>query len=102
MVIGMEDVDEGSIVLAKDLRIGYLSQDLFWASRDNSLREEMLSVYSDITQKVIELEEIKQKIDNNAENIIHLLEMKKDLEHYLADHDGFNKYSMQVDILKYF
>lgn len=102
MVIGMEDVDEGSIVLAKDLRIGYLSQDLFWASRDNSLREEMLSVYWDITQKVRELEEIKQKIDNNAENIIHLLEMKKDLEHYLADNDGFNKYSMQVDILKYF
>ena len=76
-----------NIQLATDLKIGYLSQDLFWKSEENTLEEEMLQIFPDITEKI---HKIEQSIDVEK------------LSKQLAEEDWFRKYELQKDILKYF
>ena len=56
------------IELATGLKIGYLSQDLFWQDKKNTLREEMLLVFSEITGKVNRLKEIENDTEHWEES----------------------------------
>ncbi len=94
---------DGSVLLAPWLSIWYLSQDLFWQSEDNTLSEEMLQVFPEITQKINRLSQIKnppslqeRELEGGVDEEI------ADLNQELAEDDGFRKYELQKNILKYF
>lgn len=59
MLVGLDDDYEGDIEHATGLRIGYLTQDLFWKDKNNTLREEMLQVFPEITKRIDRLAEIE-------------------------------------------
>jgi len=96
MIIGMEEnIDwNWKIEINPNLNIWYLSQNLFWKSESNTLRQEMLEVFPEITKKINRLEEIK---DNEE-----LWEEYSNLNVELLELDWFKKYKLQLEILKYF
>jgi len=79
---------------APKLKIGYLSQDLFWKSTKNTLRQEMLDIFPEINEKIQRLEAIKD--DGNFWEEIETLNKE------LIELDGFRKQTLQLEILKYF
>ena len=96
MIIWKEENIDWSwkIELAPWLTIWYLSQDLFWKSKDNTLREEMLEVFPEITKKINRYNEIKENPD--------LWEETNKLNLELLEIDWYKKYDIQLEILKYF
>ena len=94
MIIWKEDKWDGTIDIAPGLKIWYLSQDLFWKSDKNTLREEMLSLFPEINQQIYRLNEIQNEIESWEE-------IEK-LNKSLIIQDGFKKHILQLDILKYF
>lgn len=87
-----------NIQLAPDLKIGYLSQDLFWESEENALEEEMFQIFPDVTKKVRRLDELKANWEDSEE----ALEEIAQLNQHLAETEWFRKYDLQENILKYF
>ena len=61
MIIWKEENIDWTIDIASNLKIWYLSQDLFWKSEKNTLREEMLEVYPEINSQINRLAEIRTK-----------------------------------------
>ncbi len=94
MIIGREQEYDGTIERATGLKIGYLSQDLFWQDTANTLREEMLMVFPEITEKMQRLAEIESD-DTHWEEI-------DAINSYLRENDGYRRYNLQTEILKYF
>jgi len=94
MIIGKEENLDGIIDLAPWLKIWYLSQDLFWKSKDNTLREEMLELFPEINTQIARLNEIK----NDSEK----WEEQENLNKILIESDWFKKHTLQLEILKYF
>jgi ATP-binding cassette subfamily F protein 3 len=62
MIIGKEGEFDGRIEKASGLKIGYLSQDLFWQDTRNTLRTEMLMVFPEITEKMNRLLFLENRI----------------------------------------
>ena len=92
-VLDLENID-GQIEMAPGIKIGYLSQDLFWSDDRNTLREEMNTLFPEITEKINRLEEIK----NNADAWEEIETLNKGL----IEVDGFKKHTLQQEILRYF
>jgi len=59
MLVGLDDDYDGEIDRAAGLRIGYLTQDLFWKDKKHTLREEMLQVFPEITSRIHRLHDIE-------------------------------------------
>lgn len=82
------------------LNIWYMSQDLFGENINNTVKEEMLSVFPEITSLVNDLNILKSEYSNNhtdeIANKINIINEKLKLL------DWFKKYNLQLDILKYF
>ena len=94
MIIGREWEYKWTIEKASGLKIGYLSQDLFWQDTNNTLKEEMLMVFPEITEKMNRLNEIEYD-DTHWEEA-------DAIKAYLREYDGYRRYELQTDILKYF
>ncbi len=94
MLVGIDDDYDGEIDRAAGLKIGYLTQDLFWKDKKNTLREEMLQVFPDITERINRLHEI----EGNPEHRDEIREIKE----YLEIRDGYNLHDLQLKILAYF
>ena len=94
MIIWREWEYKGIIEKASWLKIGYLSQDLFWQDTNNTLRAEMLMVFPEITEKNHRLKEIEND-DSHWEEI-------DQINTYLREYDWYRKYNLQTEILKYF
>ena len=94
MIIGKEGDFYGRIEKASNLKIGYLSQDLFWQDTRNTLRTEMLMVFHEITPKMHRLIEIEH-------DDAHWEEADK-LKTFMRENDGYARYDLQLEILKYF
>ncbi len=94
MLVGLDDDYDGEIDRAAGLKIGYLTQDLFWKDVANTLREEMLQVFPDITTRINRLHEI----EGNPEHRDEIREIKE----YLEARDGYNLHDLQLRILTYF
>ncbi len=94
MIIWKEENLDGIIEIAPGLNIWYLSQDLFWKSEKNTLKEEMLELFPEINKQIARLNEIQN--DSEA------WEEVESLNKSLIEEDGFKKYLLQLDILKYF
>ena len=56
MIIGKEENLDGSIDIASTLKIWYLSQDLFWKSEKNTLRQEMKELFPEINKSMERLD----------------------------------------------
>jgi len=99
---------EWEIKLAPELKIWYLSQDLFWESESNTLEEEMFKIFPEITEKVEELEKLKENISlfqreyPKGERLESDGTKIQELTDYLLENDWFKKYELQKNILKYF
>jgi len=92
-VLDLENID-GSIELASGIKIGYLSQDLFWSDSRNTLKQEMASIFPDITQKIEKL----HSLSDDAE----AWEERERLNKQLIECDGFKKDILRQEILRYF
>jgi ATP-binding cassette subfamily F protein 3 len=92
-ILNLENID-GQIEMAPGISIGYLSQDLFWWDTNNTLREEMNSLFPELTVKIHRLEEIKDDWD--------AWEEIETLNRELIETDGFKKHILQWEILRYF
>lgn len=92
-VLDLENID-GQIEMAPGLKIGYLSQDLFWSDTKNTLRQEMDSLYPEISRDIARLESIKD--DPDAWEEIETLNKQ------LIEVDGFKKDILRQEILRYF
>lgn len=101
MIIWKEENLDWIIDLAPWLKIGYLSQDLFWKSEKNTLREEMLELFPEINQKIERLNELKEKGQTQDLPLQEISQMQE-LTDYLVENDWFKKHKLQLEILKYF
>lgn len=91
--LDLENMD-GQIELAPNMKIGYLSQDLFWSDTDNTLRQEILTILPEIVEKIERLEAIKDDPD--------MWEETQKLNGELIELDGFKKYTLLQEIHRYF
>ena len=91
--LDLENMD-GQIELAPDMKIGYLSQDLFWSDTSNTLREEIQTILPSIVAKIERLEKIKNNPD--------MWEETQKLNSELIEIDGFKKYTLLQEIHRYF
>ena len=105
MILWVEEINDWSIELASWLKIWYLSQDLFWKSKQNTLRQEMLEIFPEINEKIYKLDKLKGNhiapslvISKNNTNWEEIEKLNKEL----VDLDGFKKHILQLEILKYF
>jgi ATP-binding cassette, subfamily F, member 3 len=94
MLVGLDDDYDGEIDRAAGLKIGYLTQDLFWKDKTHTLREEMLQVFPDITEKINRLHEIEGNPEYRDE--------VSDIKEYLQARDGYTLHDLQLRILTYF
>jgi len=92
-ILDLENID-GQIELAPGLKIWYLSQDLFWSDTAHTLRQEMNTLFPELTVKIKRLEEIQE--DPEAWEEIQRLNKE------LIECDGFKKHILQGEILRYF
>ncbi len=109
IIIGKEELPIGEITLAKNTKIGFLSQDLFWESRHRKVWEEMLTTLPQVTathNRLLEIDSLlankDDNINNTAENAVALVEEQAELIEWMVHNDGYQKYALQVEILKYF
>lgn len=92
-ILDLENID-GHIEVASGLKIGYLSQDLFWSDDNNTLREEMNTLFPENRANIERLNELQndpeawEEIDTLNQEIIAV--------------DGFKKDALRQEILRYF
>ncbi len=92
-VLDLENID-GKIEIAPGLKIGYLSQDLFWSDDTNTLRQEMNTIFPWLKEKIERLDEIKN--DPEAWEEIETLNRE------IIAEDGFKKDGLKQEVLRYF
>ena len=102
MIIWKENIDQWLLEIPKDTKIWFLSQDLFWESRDRVVKDEMITALPDITAKSKRLEEISELLKENPANSIELVEEQNELIQRMINNDWYQKYWLQTEILKYF
>ncbi|MHB8595282.1 MAG: ABC-F family ATP-binding cassette domain-containing protein [Ktedonobacteraceae bacterium] len=95
-----EEPDEGTVAIARNTRIGYLTQVVDFTA-ENTLREEMLTVFSEVRSWEQELNELAlalASIDEDVETTLHeeLLQRYSDLQARFEHADGYS-YEYKVD-----
>ena len=100
MLAGREEADEGAITLARHLRIGYLTQIIDFHP-ENTLREEMLTVFDTLRAWERELGELARQIEtaatgSNTELREQLLQRYADLQARF-EHAGGYTYEYKID-----
>jgi len=102
LLIGDEEIERGDLQTAKWTKIWFLSQDLFWDSRDRIVKDEMMTALPDITQNMKRLQEIEKLLIEDENNAIKLIDEQAELIEWMIHHNWYQDYSLQIDILKYF
>jgi len=100
LLAGREEADEGNIALARNIRIGYLTQIIDFHP-ENTLREEMLSVFDQVRSWEHELGELARQIEiaatqSNTAWREQLLQRYADLQAQL-EHAGGYTYEHKVE-----
>ena len=102
MIIGKDGYDSGDIQITKGVTVGFLSQDLFRSSMDNTVEQEMLTTLPDVTKTMHRLHEIEKLVEEWSDDAVQLLDEQWELIERMIHHDGYQKYSLQVEVLSYF
>jgi ATP-binding cassette, subfamily F, member 3 len=100
ILAGREEPDEGTIVVARNTRIGYLTQDTDFQP-ENSLREEMLTVFAEVREWEQELGELAVELATpiaQSDSVLHeqLLNRYDELQTRL-EHMGGYTYENRID-----
>ena len=102
ILLNPELADKGEIEILRDLKIWFLSQDLFWESRERTVIDEMMTTFPEITRTVERLDEIKNMLENEEGDGVALLEEQTELIERMLMNEAYQKYDLQKEILKYF
>lgn len=102
VLIWRENIDQWLLEIPKDTKIWYMSQDIFWESKDRLLKDEMLTALPEITAKNNRLDEINELLKSDPANSIELVEEQNELIQRMINNDWYQKYGLQTEILKYF
>ena len=102
MLIWKEESWYWMIEIANGVKIWYLSQDLFWANDEHTVEEEMKTCFPDIKLAMERLEEIEKLLVDNESDHHALIEEQAKLQDWLRKENGYQKWWMQIEILKYF
>ena len=102
MLIWKEESWYWMIEMANWVKIWYLSQDLFWANDEHTVEEEMKTCFPDIKLAMERLEAIERLLANDESDHHALIEEQAKLQDQLRKENGYQKWWMQIEILKYF
>jgi len=100
MILGQEETSGGNIIFSKNIKIGYLSQDVV-SDVNHTLYEEALSVFSDLIAEEKKIHELGDKltVDPNNEK---LLKEYSDAESDFEQRGGYNYHYKIALILNMF
>lgn len=96
ILLGQEETSSGQVIISKNVKIGYLSQDVI-ENPDNTLYEEALSVFRPLMEEEKKLSELSLKISENPDDTSILNEYSKRQEAFEAN-DGYN-YKYKIDMI---
>ena len=96
ILLGQEEASSGQVIISKNVKIGYLSQDVI-ENPDNTLYEEALSVFRPLMEEEKKLSELSLKISENPDDTSLLNEYSKSQEVFEAN-DGYN-YKYKIDMI---
>lgn len=96
LILGKEEVTSGTIALARNINIGYLSQEVI-SSESNTLYEEAMLVFEDLKKLGKELTSLEEKISKDPTNT-SLIEEYGKKQNYFMMHNGYD-YEYQVDMI---
>ena len=96
ILLGQEEATSGQVIISKNVKIGYLSQDVI-ENPDNTLYEEALSVFRPLMEEEKKLSELSLKISENPDDTSLLNEYSKRQEVFEAN-DGYN-YKYKIDMI---
>lgn len=102
ILLNPELADRGEIEILKDTKIWFLSQDLFWESRERTVLEEMMTTFPEVTSTVHRLDAIKQELESWMWDPIALIEEQNEAIERMLMHEAYQKYDLQKEILRYF
>ena len=102
MLIWKEESWYWMIEIANGVKIWYLSQDLYRANDEHTVEEEMKTCFPDIKLAMERLEEIEKLLVDNKSDHHALIEEQTKLQDQLRKENGYQKWWMQIEILKYF
>lgn len=96
ILLGQEEASSGQVIISKNVKIGYLSQDVI-ENPDNTLYEEALSVFKPLMEEEKKLSELSLKISENPDDMSLLNEYSKRQEAFESS-DGYN-YKYKIDMI---
>jgi len=67
MILGQEEITSGSVVFGKDVKVGYLSQDVI-ANPENTLYQEAISVFASRIEEEKKIQELAQQLSEHPED----------------------------------
>ena len=102
MLIWKEESWFWMIEIANWVKMWYLSQDLYRANDEHTVEEEMKTCFPDIALAMKRLEEIEQELKDDLVDHNALIEEQNRLQDQLRKENGYQKWWMQIEILKYF
>lgn len=102
MLIHPEEIDHGEVEMIKGTKIWFLLQDIFRASRDRKVIDEMMTSLPEVTNNYQRLEEIKKMLASWVWDSIALIHEQAELLEWMLLHDAYQKYDLQKTILHYF
>jgi len=97
IITGEMEADEGEIMLAQGVKIGYLTQE-FEVKESNTVREEFMASYGDETEVMKNLERINKELENNPsmELVTLLIDKQTELQRQ-ADRMDLFKMERAID-----
>lgn len=100
MILGLEEITQGSITFGKGVNVGYLSQEVI-QSEDNTLLEEALLVFKDVIALEQELKDLEEKISLNPEDT-KLIDTYGKKQTYFINQDGYSyRYLVEMMLGKF-
>lgn len=99
LLLWREEADHGEITLTKNVKIGFLSQDIFRENHEREVREEMLATLPQISDRIKLLAEIQRRLDAHDPDSAELIEQQADITERLVLHNWFVLYDLQTSIL---
>jgi len=102
ILLNPELADHGEIEMLKDTKIWFLSQDLLWENRERIVIDEMKTTFPEVTKTVERLDEIKHLLETGEWDPIALIQEQGELIEWMIANEAYQKYDLQIEILKYF
>ena len=102
ILLNPELADHGEIEMLKDTKIWFLSQDLLWENRERLVIDEMKTTFPEVTKTVERLDKIKHLLETGEWDPIALIQEQAELIEWMIANEAYQKYDLQIEILKYF